>query len=185
MSSVLDTNIDEFKDVLKIDRRNGILLELTCIISTGVLENIFKFCTQERGIGMQNQRKTSPGELIGYIIIGVLIAAIFSTILEVSYGQQINGLFFGLAPSCTIGVDSATITVKGWNASTDCQQMLAGGPNNFTGWDWKRFGAYSASEADGNIQCEFDLANRHVTIRDSGISTEGHDLCILVRGPGQ
>lgn len=129
----------------------------------------------------QHPRKPFP---LGELIIGLLILAIFGTLVEAFYPQQINSLFFGLAPSCTIGVDSATVTVKGWSAQNDCQAMLSGGINNFTGWDWQKFQAYSASEADGNVQCEFDLAGRHVTIRDSGLATEGRDLCIILRGPG-
>lgn len=131
---------------------------------------------------MQKPRKPFP---LGELIIGLLILAICGVLADGFYPQQVNGLlagFAGFAPSCTIGVDSATVTIKGWNANNDCQAILAGGHNNFTGMDWSRYQAYAASEPAANIQCEFDLSGRHITIRDSGNSQEGGDLCYLMRG---
>ena len=130
---------------------------------------------------MQNRRKTSLWERAGTVVIFVLALAIGITISAIYYPQTINGLFFGMAPSCSIGVGSATVTVKGWH--NDCQQMEAGGNNNFTGIDWSKYRAYAASEANGTVQCEFDLGGRHISIRDSGMSNTGSEICVIMRGP--
>ena len=131
---------------------------------------------------MQKQRKPSIGDLILYVILAALILALLGTLFIINGGAT---MLSGLAPSCTIGVGSATVTVKGWSANNDCQAMLSGGYGNFTGIDWNRYQAYAASEPAANVQCEFDLAGRHVTIRDSGISTTGSGLCYLIQRPGQ
>lgn len=161
-----------------------LLHEPVYIFCTRTLERIFKTCTQERDFCMQKSRKPSSGELIGYLTIGVLILAVCGTFVDGLYGEQLSTLFRGFAPSCTIGVGSATVTVKGWSANNDCQAMLAGGHDNFTGMDWSQYQAYAASSPASNVQCEFDLSGRHITIRDSGISTIGSDLCTIMRGPG-
>ena len=157
------------------------MVELSHYLFNTALERIFRTHVQERGNVMQKPRKTSLWLWAGYLTIAVLVLAICSILTGALFPQQANSLIQSFAPSCSIGVGSATVTVKGWH--DDCQHMLAGGNNNFTGIDWSKYEAYAASEANGIVQCEFDLGGRHITIRDGGVSNTGSELCVIMRGP--
>jgi hypothetical protein len=115
--------------------------------------------------GRQPQRRSS---WIGYLIILLLILAICGVIGSTFYRQQFDNLLRNLEPSCSISAFGATITVQGWSANNDCQQMLYGG-DNFTGVNWS--GATSASVVDGSVICEQDIDGRHVIVRDNGANS--------------
>jgi len=120
--------------------------------------------------------------LTGFFIIGGILLFMLCACSSSLYSRQLGLFFRSLAPSCSIGVDTATVTVQAWSANRDCQEMLSG-HGNFTEIDWTRYEAdqVSAPNMTGAVVCEMDIAGRHVTIRDSPASNAGADLCYLLR----
>lgn len=111
----------------------------------------------------------------GHILIAALLLAIIA-VLSTAYRTQLGLFLRNLEPSCSISFIGATITVQAWSANDDCEQMLFG-PDNFTGVDWK--GGHPASEVSGTITCEYDLAGRHLIVRDAG-SGQGDIVCTMI-----
>lgn len=106
--------------------------------------------------------------LTGYFIIGGIILFALCVCSSSLYGYRISHMFDGFAPSCTIGVGTATITVTAWSAHDDCAAMLSG-PNNFSNVDWSHLASpRSEPNTNGPVICEFDEGDRHVTVRDNG-----------------
>lgn len=123
------------------------------------------------------QQKKLP---FGELIIVVLVLAILSTLAEAFYPQQVHNILQTVAPSCSVRIASATITVRAWSADSDCNAILQG-PNNFTGWDWTKYGVTSTSEADGDIMCELTFSGRDVIVRDVPASNTGNEACTLLQ----
>jgi hypothetical protein len=118
----------------------------------------------------------------GYGLLLALVIAIF-IVFATLYRQQFNVLLRGLEPSCNIGISTSTITVQSWSANDDCEAMLSS-TNNFTYHDWGKLGGTLVSEpATGSIMCEFDIGERHVTVRDSTpMSNNGQITCGILNG---
>lgn len=126
----------------------------------------------------QHPRKRSIS--FGEYLIGLLILAILGTLAEAFYPSQVNNILQTVAPSCSVRIASATITVRAWSSNSDCNALLSGS-NNFTGWDWTKFGVTSTSEVDGDIQCELTFSGRDVIVRDAPMSNTGNEICQLLQ----
>jgi hypothetical protein len=101
----------------------------------------------------------------GYALLLALVLAIFIVFSQL-YKQQFNSLFSGFAPSCSMRLYGATITVHGWSANDDCERMEYG-QDNFTGVIWHN--ASATTITDGPVACEMDIDGRHVVVRGNGI----------------
>jgi hypothetical protein len=127
--------------------------------------------------------RTHRSPRVLYFIIGFVAAiVVFFACGSTLYRQQFNDFLRGFEPSCTIGILDATVTVQGWSANDDCQQMLDGSNDNFTGVDWLKHGGAPASPTDGTVACEYDIASRHVTVR-YGITTDGGNFACDLLNP--
>ena len=81
--------------------------------------------------------------------------------------------------SCVVGVSGtdATLTVRGWRASSLCDGLVASTTRSY----------YRRDEAAvGNVLCEYDDEGKHYTVRDQGVvMLVGRAVCAeLARDPG-
>lgn len=99
----------------------------------------------------------------------------------VLYGGSLSRILAAVEPSCTIGIagSAATITIQGWSAAQDCNQILSGQPSFLDSSGKLAGGIYQYTETPTNpVVCELNDQGRHVIVRDEGmLMLVGNSLC--------
>lgn len=124
----------------------------------------------------------------GFFILGFLCILLLSAFIcsgSSLYRSQLTVFFRNFEPSCTVGSGPTTITVQGWSANDDCAKMVGAQPN-FTGVNWGLLvQPMSGPNTNGMVICEYDIAGRHVTVRDSYGGSSGFFCFRLNEQQGQ
>lgn len=123
------------------------------------------------------QRRSSKGFLIFLLILLVLV--LFAGVAFAVYAPSFDDLLVSLQPHCYVGVTgtAASITVRGWTANSDCDQIVTGSDTSLIHSHTLNF--YRLTEPPQQpVICEIDYSGRHLIIRDEGmLKLVGNSLC--------
>jgi len=130
-------------------------------------------------------KKAQKGqEALRALIIVSLIILIPS--IGYLYWPQITTALISIEPSCTVGITgtAATITIQGWQATQDCNNLFSGnqGPNALQIDPTK---VYRLDSPPGEpVICQVDRGGLRITVRDEGIlKLVGNAMCQAILSP--
>jgi hypothetical protein len=126
----------------------------------------------------QRSGRRGPALIVVLLVIILLLAGAYL------YRDSLSNVVSSAQPSCSLGVTgtSATLTIRGWSASQDCDDILAG-RSNFLGSSFPPTNIYKYTGSPTTpIVCEMDEQGRHLIVRDEGsLKLAGNELCFRLR----